>query len=112
MIGYDTRLNKVKKNFFRFEERLLVMFNVYYDGLVSKEDLKEISYLYDLIMFLVNKNVDFDIRAQISIPTKSGEIDRTLFTFEHFSKKLFVFIIITQEDSTFYKVEMNCCPAM
>jgi hypothetical protein len=69
------------------------MFNVYYYGLVSKEDLKELSYLYDLVMFLVNKNVDFDIRVQISIPTKSGEIDRTLFDFEYFNKKLFVFIL-------------------
>jgi hypothetical protein len=96
MSGYDTRINKVKKNFFRFQERLMTILNAYYNGLVSKEDLKELSYLYDLVMFLVNKNIDFDIRVEVSIPTFSGEIDKTLFDFEYFNKKLHVFIPMSQ----------------
>jgi hypothetical protein len=92
MTGHDTRINKVKKNFYRFSEKLLKLLNVYFDGLVSKEDLKELSYLYDLIMFLVNKNINFDIYVEISIPINSGEIDKTEFDFEYFNRKLFVFI--------------------
>jgi len=72
------------------------MFDTYYDGLVFKEDLKELSYLYDLIMFLVNKNIDFDIRVGVSIPTNSGEIEKTLFDFEYFNRKLYVFIPISE----------------
>jgi hypothetical protein len=96
MSGHDTRINKAKKNFFRFQEKLMTIFNAYYDGLVSKEDLKELSYLYDLVMFLVNKNIDFDIRVEVSAPTLSGEIDKTLFDFEYFNKKLNVFIPMSE----------------
>jgi len=96
MSGHDTRINKAKKNFCRFQENLIRMFNAYYNGLVSKEDLKELSYLHDLIMFLVNKDINFDIRVEISIPTTSGEIDKTLFDFEYFNRKLYVFIPMSE----------------
>jgi len=95
MSGY-TRLNKVKKNFFRFSEKLFKIFNAHFDGLVSKEDLKELSYLQDLLMFLVNKDINFDISLVISIPTSNGEIDRTVFDFEYFNRKLFVFIPMSE----------------
>jgi hypothetical protein len=96
MTGHGTRINKVKKNFYRFQEKLLKMFNTYYDGLVSKEDFKEVFYLYNLIMFLAEKNIDFNIAIFVIIPTSSSEIDLTRFEIEHFNGKLSIFLMSSE----------------
>jgi len=88
--------NKVKKNFYRFSQKLFKIFNAHFDGLVSKEDIKELSYLQDLLMFLVNKDINFDISLVISIPTSNGEINRIVFDLEYFNRKLFVFIPMSE----------------
>ncbi len=90
------RTNKAKKKFYRFFERLLGMLNVYFGGLVSKEDLKEISYLYDLIFFLANKNINFDIGVFFDIPVSSNETEKTTFNIEHFNGKLSIFLVMSE----------------
>jgi len=84
------RINKAKKNFYRFFERLLEMLNVYFGVLVSKEDLKEISYLHDLIFFLANKNINFDIGVFFNIPVSSNETEKPHLTLNT-STKNFLF---------------------
>jgi hypothetical protein len=110
MSRHDKRINKVKKNFYRFLDRLLGVVNQYFYGLVYKEDIKEAFYLYDLIMFLVNKNINFDIYLEIFIPTGSGEIDKTVFDLECFDCKLSVFTPISYimpSEKSFNNLEMS-----
>jgi hypothetical protein len=104
------KINKAKKNFSRFSERLFEIFNAYFEGLVSKEDLREFSYLKDLVMFLVNKDVNFDISLAVFIPTNRGEIDKTVFEFEYFNRKLSVFIPMSElipSKKSYNDVEMS-----
>ncbi len=111
MTGHDTRINKVKKNFYRFLDGLLGLVNQYFYGTASKEDLKEAFYLYDLIIFLANKNVNFDIYVDVFIPTNLGVIDQTAFNFEYFNHKLSVFIPISSyiipSGKSYYNLEMS-----
>ena len=92
----NKKVKKVKKNFYRFSEKLFKIFNTHFDGYVSKEDLKEFSYLKDLVMFLVNKDVNFDISLVVSIPTNIDEMDRIFFRFEYFNRKLSVFVTMLE----------------
>ncbi len=86
------------------------MLNGYFGGLVSKEDLKEISYLHDLIFFLVNKDINFDIGAFFKIPVSSNETEEVTFNIEYFNKKLSIFLTMSElfPDRRFYRdLEMS-----
>jgi hypothetical protein len=91
--GHDMnkKVKKAKKSFLRFENELFKKIEPDYRILMSEEDLAELSYLHDLIMFLVEKNIDFIIVLDFIVPTTSSVIEISRFEFESFNNRFYFF---------------------
>jgi hypothetical protein len=109
--GHDMKkVKKAKKSFLRFKNGLFKKIDPHYRELMSEEDLAELSYLHGLIMFLVDKNIDFSIISEFIVPNTAGEIERIMFDFESFNNRFYFSYPGTEfwpKEKGFYDLEMK-----